>query len=224
MLPDDKRHHLIDILSALPKHLSPILKHKEHLLQLARQIAYFDQAGVDPRPPFYGEECTPSLKDIVAPFVSAFRVGKTNTVDGRKNFQAIFQRTPINELLLIMGQRQTSASISDVGGVPPLREDLWGAFDTRHKHTLSVGARAWCKHANRSGDNFWGEVSGNDDHKNRFAQEILRKLFAHYTWWNVFEHYKHRVVYEIRVSSGHGARWTADGKVFIGFLEPFIEA
>ncbi|WBX78052.1 hypothetical protein PG911_07290 [Tenacibaculum ovolyticum] len=27
------------------------------------------------------------------------------------------------------------------------------------------------------------------------------------TWWNVYYHYKHELVYEVRIASGHGARW-----------------
>ena len=36
-------------------------------------------------------------------------------------------------------------------------------------------------------------------------------------------HFKHVLVYEARVSSGHGARWGHGGDEFIGFLEPFVE-
>ena len=35
------------------------------------------------------------------------------------------------------------------------------------------------------------------------------------TWWNVFGHFAHEVVYEARVPSGHGARWGFGGDEFI---------
>ena len=223
MFSDDKITHLIHLFSSLPQYLSPVLKHKEYILRLAQQIVHFAQFGVAKHPPFYEEECTPALQGIVDPFLFAFDIWKTDTKEGEESFYALLERTAMKEILLVMGQRQTSASVRDEGGLPPLKDNLSASFSACHKHTLSVGARAWCKHANRSEDNFWGNVKGNDDYKNRIAELILQKLFTQYTWWNVFEHYKHGVVYEIRVPSGHGARWSVDGTVFIGFLEPFVE-
>ncbi len=52
---------------------------------------------------------------------------------------------------------------------------------------------------------------------------IIRNLFENQTWWNLFYHYKHGNVYEIRVPSGHGMRWSGDGEMFIGFWSRFYE-
>ncbi|OJJ20480.1 hypothetical protein BKI52_18660 [marine bacterium AO1-C] len=224
MFLDDKVKNLVQMLSSLPKDLSPVLRQEEYILQLTQQMEYLDQFGDDRRPPFYDEECTPVLRDIVAPFLSAFRVWKINHKEGKAHFHLLFKKIPLKDILLVMGQRQTSASINDENGLPPLKDHLLVSFNECHKHTLSVGARAWCKHANRSENSFWGDVKGNDAYKNKSAQLILQRLLTEYTWWNVFEHYKHGVVYEVRVTSGHGARWAANGKVFIGLLEPFVEA
>jgi hypothetical protein len=85
-----------------------------------------------------------------------------------------------------------------------------------------VAARAWEKHAPRSGEAFWGKVTGNDRDKNAAALALVRKILTGATWWNVFGHYVHDTVFEARVPGGHGARWGRDGAVFIGFLEPFL--
>ena len=36
--------------------------------------------------------------------------------------------------------------------------------------------------------------------------------------------YKNGIIHEIRISSGHGARWLADASKFVGFVEPFDPA
>lgn len=58
--------------------------------------------------------------------------------------------------------------------------------------------------------------------KNENAKNLVAKLIDNKTWWNIFFHYKHRLVYEIRVESGHGIRWNKEETNIIGFLEPFI--
>jgi hypothetical protein len=52
---------------------------------------------------------------------------------------------------------------------------------------------------------------------------MLLHILDNTTWWNVFGHFKHVLVYEARVPSGHGARWGQGGDELIGFLEPFDE-
>ena len=57
----------------------------------------------------------------------------------------------------------------------------------------------------------------------RASPEKQEAILDAATWWNVFGHFQHDVVYEARVPSGHGARWGFGGNEFIGFLEPFDE-
>ena len=78
--------------------------------------------------------------------------------------------------------------------------------------------------AQRSPSAFWGEVTGSSDEKNAAAERVVRQLLEQATWWNVFGHFQHERVYEVRVPTGHGARWGHGGKELIGFLEPFDEA
>lgn len=80
-------------------------------------------------------------------------------------------------------------------------------------------ARALNKHSNR--DSFWGEIQGNPSQVNKQAMEILTKIINESTWWNCFEHFKHQLVLEFRLASGHGARWHFPSLEFIGFVEPF---
>jgi len=51
----------------------------------------------------------------------------------------------------------------------------------------------------------------------------VEALLEEATWWNAFEHYSQGLVYEVRVPTGHGARWTLSDYQFIGFLDPFLD-
>lgn len=70
-------------------------------------------------------------------------------------------------------------------------------------------------------DCFWGEVNGNNQQKQQMVMEKIRNILDHKTWWNIFFHYKHGLVYEVREKEGHGIRWGQGGILFIGFLENF---
>jgi len=83
-------------------------------------------------------------------------------------------------------------------------------------------ARALSKHSNR--DSFWGTIRGNPSQVNKQAMEILTKIINESTWWNCFEHFKHQLVLEFRLASGHGARWQFPSLEFIGFVEPFLKS
>jgi hypothetical protein len=89
---------------------------------------------------------------------------------------------------------------------------------------LTVAARALSKHVHRSPEAFWGTVTGSVAEKNAAALRVLNDVLDRTTWWNVFGHFQHELVYEARVPSGHGARWGRLGEEFIGFLEPFDES
>lgn len=223
MSSEHKTVKLFRTFTSLPQHLSPLLAYIEHVKRLAQQIIYFDQFGSQRLPPFYKEECTPALKPLTSPFLKALKIWEADLETGKAKFQKLLETTSLEVLLIMMGQRHTSASVTDERGIPPLENQLLASFNALHKHTLRVGARAWCKHANRSKENFWGEVKGNDEYKNQFALRMFNKIYQNCTWWNTFEHYKHGLVFEMRVKSGHGARWTKNGETFIGFLEPFID-
>src|SRR5262249_17815533 len=128
-------------------------------------------------------------------------------------------------LLILLGQRFTPASITDARAIPPARAQLLGAANREHNPAdhLTVAARALTKHVPRAGGGVWGEVRGSVAGKNARASQLLTAIRDNATWWNVFGHFQHELVYEARAPSGHGARWGFGGRDFIGFLEPFDE-
>lgn len=90
---------------------------------------------------------------------------------------------------------------------------------------LTVGGRALCKHAVRAKDGWWGEYGGTEADKNDRAQRIVLQILAGATWVNlhVFGGGGEDGVFEVREALGYGARWSADGATFRGFLEPHTD-
>ncbi len=133
------------------------------------------------------------------------------------------EKTPIESLLIILGQRKTPATISDENGIPPVKEELLKSCFEPYNAQICKAARAREKHISRNKeDAFWGNIEGTPADKEEVAKAIVKKIIKEKTWWNVFTHYKHDVVYEVRVASGQGIRWKKSDLELIGFLEPFI--
>lgn len=132
------------------------------------------------------------------------------------------EETPIESLLVILGQRKTPATIIDENGIPPLNNQLLESCFELYNDQICKAARAREKHISRNEtDTFWGKIEGTHEEKENAAKAIVMKIIDKKTWWNVFTHYKHEVVYEIRVASGQGIRWKLNELELIGFLEPF---
>ncbi|XP_052172329.1 uncharacterized protein LOC127788256 isoform X2 [Diospyros lotus] len=117
---------------------------------------------------------------------------------------------------------------SSVEALPPSRSTLLSSFLLPHNpkvkgSTLTEGARALAKHVNRSSSKYWGTFGGSDSNKNRLAKDVISLLIADCCWQNMHIVPPHGAVYEIRIADGYGARWSADGTKFIGFLEPYME-
>ncbi|GJP30080.1 hypothetical protein CLOM_g22296 [Closterium sp. NIES-68] len=85
---------------------------------------------------------------------------------------------------------------------------------------LTVGARALSKHCHRGREGFWGDASGPDAKKNQHALACVKNLLDNATWMNVHALPHDLPVFELREPEGYGARWSADGSQFRGFLEP----
>lgn len=135
----------------------------------------------------------------------------------------LIQEAPIESILIILGQRKTSATISDSGGIPPTKEALFERSFEPYNDQVCKAARAREKHVSRNKHgNFWGKIKGTPAEKEQAAKAIVQKVIEEKTWWNVFTHYKHDVVYEVRVASGEGIRWRKKDLELIGFLEPFL--
>jgi hypothetical protein len=129
-------------------------------------------------------------------------------------------------ILTLLGLQCTTGS--DIH-VPPDISTLLESFNTPHMRKgvatrLSVGARALCKHGHRSPDGWWGgELKGKDAHKIQVSNQKMLTLFREAVWMNLHKLPHDLLVYEIRIAEGYGARWSADGKFFRGFLEPPME-
>jgi hypothetical protein len=166
--------------------------------------------------PSFFEECTPDISEVRRLLV------KCISDQDQNEFIKQLHGLRFQEVLILAGQRITPGSILDEKAIPPLKESLIISFQNEYHQKLTVGARAWTKHTQRSSEKFWGEIKGNVATKNQKALDIINTIIDQHTWWNMFGHYVHDTVYELRLPSGHGARWKGDGSVFIGFLEPFL--
>ena len=210
------------LLAALP-HLSPTFREKtarlwvpEHIGRIARRV---NEDRSDQPLPHFEAEITP----VVQPFAERLRsVLSPSPIE----LAAELEHIGVDGLLLLLGQRRTPATLTDERGIPPITDELLASSSARFNphNELTLAARALAKHAHRSPDRFWGEVSGPTTVRKARAVELLTRILAGRTWWNVFGHFAHDTVFEARLPTGHGARWGHDGSEFIGFLEPFDAA
>mgnify|MGYP003582929889 CR=1 FL=1 len=175
------------------------------------------------RLPYFKDEIIVSLDDSIFYFKGILENFKSDAKGLRESLIQTFEETPFENLLLILGQRLTSASQRDENGIPPAKEILLESCFQSYNKDISIASRAWEKHVGRKKDSIFGEIKGNTIQKKEKVEKLIHYIINHKTWWNIFYHYKHGLVYEIRVENGQGLRWSANGKKFIGFLEDFLE-
>ncbi len=199
------------------------LLENEHWTSFIKQFnQYLKEEDIQLRLPYFSEEITPPIHQIMGYFKAQYEIVLEDENHLESAWAKVLQNAPFEYLLIVLGQRLTSASILDHTAIPPLKQTLLDSCFEPYNHQICVATRAWEKHVGRSKDNFWGEIKGNPSKKDMYVKNLILEMLNHQTWWNVFEHYKHKIVYEIRIKSGHGVRWTQDGTAMIGFLEPFI--
>ena len=134
---------------------------------------------------------------------------------------ALEQLGPWGVLALLRCRR----TVGTIMRSPPSPVCLHRAFVAPHRTggSLTVGARALTKHWHRSSSSYWGTdgALGNDDAKNSRALGHLRRLFQSACWINIHAGAGDGDgVFEIRQIDGYGMRWSVDGRMFRGFLEP----
>lgn len=125
-------------------------------------------------------------------------------------------------------QPQTEQGRNHVGCKQPREGPTKTARISTLLCNLTVGGRAICKHCGRGEDGWWGNCGGTEADKNDSAEQVVLLILATATWANL-----HAFgggggdgqdgVFEVREALGYGARWSADGSVFRGFLEPHME-
>lgn len=190
---------------------------EEHLQNLNENIKKFKEQTLDWDLPFFIEEIKIDRGESFGLFINILESENSDEVKAKQ-----LEEIPFEHWLNILGQRLTSASLRDENGIPPLKSLLIEACKKPFNNEITIAQRAWEKHVGRLDDQFWGEVKGNNQQKQQAVMEKINYILDHKTWWNIFFHYKHELVFEVREKEGHGIRWSHGGKNLIGFLEGFI--
>lgn len=148
---------------------------------------------------------------------------------------AEMQASPLTKHLLY-GLAYTVGSA--LGSDPPTREECLAAFTAPATNSgLTAGAKAWSKHAHRSGEGmgWWGgQPKGPVASINERALVLFDRVMDNATWRNLHWLPHQVLVYEVRVEEGYGMRWSQDRSreesgvvdmpwIFRGFVEPMME-
>ncbi len=90
------------------------------------------------------------------------------------------------------------------------------------KNNNTAAGRAFQKHAIRKGSVFKGEITGNAQKNSEQAMNYIKKILnSSESTFNIRDTRVYGRILDIRLPNGMGARWTANGKIFIGFLENY---
>lgn len=190
---------------------------EEHLKNLSLNIQKFKDQTLDLDLPFFNDEIKIDRDDSFNLFTHILHSENSDEMKVKQ-----LEEIPFEHWLNILGQRLTSASLRDENAIPPLKSLLIEACERSFNKEITIAQRAWEKHVGRMEDQFWGEVKGNNQQKRQIVMEKINFILENKTWWNVFFHYKHELVFEVREKDGHGIRWSHGGKNLIGFLEGFM--
>lgn len=190
---------------------------QEHLANLDKNIHRFKEETLDWDFPYFNEEIKINRQESFEKFITILESNNSDEVKAK-----LLEAIPFEHWLNILGQRLTSASIRDESAIPPLKSVLINACQEPFNNEITIAQRAWEKHIGRMDDDFWGQIKGNNQQKQEKVMAKINNILENKTWWNVFFHYKHELVFEVREKEGHGIRWSHGGTKLIGFLEKFI--
>lgn len=190
---------------------------KEHLENMEKNIYRFKENTLDWGFPYFNEEIKINRQESFEKFITVLESSDSDEV--KADF---LEAIPFEHWLNVLGQRLTSASIRNENAVPPLKTILIKACKEPFNSEITMAQRAWEKHIGRIDDDFWGEIKGNNQQKQEKVMAKIHDILENKTWWNVFFHYKHELVFEVREKEGHGIRWSHGGTKLIGFLEKFL--
>lgn len=222
-LPEDFRNDLLQYLpEAWLDRYSNFLEEENFGLFHANLITMMIKGQPKERLPHYNEEIHIDLKELLTQFRKLYATQQT--VEGfTREYARLLTELPFIQLLAVMGQRFTESSATDATALPPKKEILIKSCLLPYNTEITQARRAWEKHLGRGHTDFWGAMEGNTAKKEKQVRKLVEHVIEHATWWNVFFHYKHGLVYEIRIPNGNGIRWNREGSELIGFLEPFVE-
>ncbi len=86
---------------------------------------------------------------------------------------------------------------------------------------VTAVGRAFQKHSTRTGTVFVGEITGNAAKNTEQGLAYINKILSDPSAKAVIKDTNaYGKILEVRIPNGPGARWSADGKNFIGFIEP----
>lgn len=190
---------------------------EEHLKNLSLNIQKFKDKTLDLDLPFFNDEIKIDRDESSNLFTHILHSENSDEMKVKQ-----LEEIPFEHWLNILGQRLTSASLRDENAIPPLKSLLIEACERSFNKEITIAQRAWEKHVGRMEDQFWGEIKGNNHQKQQIVMQKINFILENKTWWNVFFHYKHELVFEVREKDGHGIRWSHGGKNLVGFLEGFI--
>ncbi|WP_185226458.1 hypothetical protein [Chryseobacterium indologenes] len=190
---------------------------EEHINSLKSNIEKYQAGILEYDLPYFNEEIKINRQEIFENFIGILGNDQSDEVKAQ-----ILETIPFEDWLILLGQRLTSASIRDENAAPPVKPVLIKACLESFNNEITIAQRAWEKHIGRMDDDFWGEIKGNNQQKQEKVMAKIYDILEHQTWWNVFFHYKHGLVFEVREKEGHGLRWRHGGTKLIGFLEKFI--
>lgn len=208
---------LIPLFSDKWKRKYGLVLAEENLNSAIENIQKFKTQSVDWDLPFFNEEIKIDRDESFKLFINILESEDSDQIKVQQ-----LEEIPFEHWLNILGQRITSASLRDENAIPPSKSVLIEACEKPYNSEITIAQRAWEKHVGRMEDEFWGEVKGNNQQKQQIVMKKINYILDHKTWWNVFFHYKHELVFEVREKEGHGIRWSHRGKNLIGFLEIFM--
>ncbi len=116
-----------------------------------------------------------------------------------------------------------SADIESIAGkIHKNFEHLIKAANTLIKGNNTAAGRAFQKHTIRERSAFVGEITGNAIKNMQQAIAYINKIIkSSESKFTIKNTKSYGNVLDIRLPDGMGARWTSDGKTFIGFLERY---
>jgi hypothetical protein len=142
----------------------------------------------------------------------------------RRDAEGLMGALGVSGVAMMCGMKATRGSKA---ALPPPRDRLFAAANQPYNASgITVAGRAFSKHAHRASDGFWTSIAPAERAGplgwNHQALDVLRHILDHAVWWNVHTLPHDVLVYEVRERAGYGARWSADGTTFRGFLEPHM--